>query len=276
MPELPEVETVRKDLIRLGLPGHVIQSADLFWHRTLAVPSLKEFQEKIAGAKIKDLARRGKYLIFNLDKGCLIMHLRMSGRIDFKTKPFDPRVHDRARLVFSDGAQLLFHDTRKFGRWYFTDDAEKIVGKLGIEPMDKKFTAAWLAGKLKNKKRTLKPLLLDQTLVAGIGNIYADEALWYAKLNPTINSSRLNDAEIQALHAGIVKAISAGIKNAGTSMGEGKANFYSVGGKRGSNQEALKVFRRTGEPCPACRVRIERIIVGQRSTHFCPSCQKNR
>ncbi len=311
MPELPEVETIRTDLIRAGLPGRIIRSADLFWHRTLAVPSLKEFQKKIAGSKIKDLARRGKYLIFHLEKtflkserlsphgaACpreggergskipdrvredkkrgafLIMHLRMSGKIDLKPGAFALRPHDRARLVFENGEQLLFHDTRKFGRWYFTDDREKIVGKLGIEPLDVKFTAAWLSGKLKNKKRILKPLLLDQTLIAGIGNIYADEALWYAKLNPTINSSRLTSAEVAALHAGIVKAIMAGIRNAGTSMGGGKANFYSVGGKRGDNQDNLKVFRRTGEPCPLCRAKIERIVVGQRSTHFCPQCQR--
>ncbi len=283
MPELPEVETIKNDLGRAGLCARTIQSADIFWHRTLAVPSLKEFQKQIVGAKIVKLARRGKYLIFELaSRGSwsvargaifLIVHLRMSGKIDLKPADFVPRKHDRARLVFENGTQLLFHDTRKFGRWYFVDDAEKIVGKLGIEPLDSKFTAAWLIENLKDKKRTLKPLLLDQTLIAGIGNIYADEALWYAQLNPEINSSRLSPNEVKALHAGIVKAISLGVRNAGTSMGVGKANFYSVSGKRGSNQEALKVFRRTGEPCPRCHAKIERIVVGQRSTHFCPKCQ---
>ena len=286
MPELPEVETIKNDLVAAGLCVRTIQSADIFWHRTLAVPSLKEFQKQIVGAKIMSLSRRGKYLVFKVRcatydlhqkerSSFLILHLRMSGKIDLKAADFAPRKHDRARLVFENGTQLLFHDTRKFGRWYFVDDAEKIVGKLGIEPLDAKFTAAWLIKNLKDKKRILKPLLLDQTLIAGIGNIYADEALWYAQLNPEINSSRLSPKEVKALHAGIVKAILLGVRNAGTSMGVGKANFYSVSGKRGSNQEALKVFRRTGEPCPRCRAKILRIVVGQRSTHFCPRCQSD-
>lgn len=284
MPELPEVETIRNDLIRAGLPGLKIRSADIFWHRTLAAPSIAEFKKQIAGSKIAGLSRRGKYLIFELAapgiRGAglrpafLIIHLRMSGRIDLKEKDFAPRIHDRARLMFENDSQFLFHDTRKFGRWYFVEAAEKITGKLGIEPLDEKFTAAWLAEKIKGMKRVLKPLLLDQTLIAGIGNIYADEALWFAKLHPQKNSAKLKSAEIEALHKGIVRAIEKGIKNAGTSMGTGKANFYSVGGKRGGNQEELNVFRRTGEKCPRCETKIIRIIVGQRSTHLCPACQR--
>ncbi len=282
MPELPEVETIKNDLVRAGLCSRKIQSADIFWHRTLACPSAPEFKKQVKDLKIKRLSRRGKYLILELashgswSAAFLILHLRMSGRIDLKEKEFDPRVHDRARLVLDDGSQLLFHDTRKFGRWYFVNDAEKIVGKLGIEPLDEKFTAGWLAEKIKDKSRALKPFLLDQTFIAGIGNIYADEALWYAKLHPETNSAKLKAEEIKALHAGIVKAIELGIRNAGTSMGVGKANFYSVGGKRGGNQEQLKVFRRTGEKCPRCHAKIVRIVVGQRSTHLCPVCQKKR
>lgn len=286
MPELPEVETIKNDLARAGLCARTVATADIFWHRTLACPSAFEFQKQIKSMKIEKLSRRGKYLILELmSRGpqgsgrrpaFLIMHLRMSGRIDLKEKEFEPRVHDRARLVLDDGSQLLFHDTRKFGRWYFVDDAEKIVGKLGIEPLDKKFTVGWLTEKMKGKKRAIKPLLLDQSFVAGIGNIYADEALWYAKLHPETNSAKLKDEEVKALHAGIVKAIELGIRNAGTSMGVGKANFYSVGGKRGGNQEQLKVFRRTGEKCPRCHAKIVRIVVGQRSTHLCCDCQKRR
>lgn len=279
MPELPEVETIKNDLVRAGLCARAIRSADIFWHRTLALPSAVEFQKQIKSMKIEKLSRRGKYLILELtgrEPWFLIMHLRMSGRIDLKETGFVPRTHDRARLVLDDGSQLLFHDTRKFGRWYFVNDAEKIVGKLGIEPLDKNFTVDWLAKKIKGKMRALKPFLLDQTFIAGIGNIYADEALWYAKLHPETNSAKLKDEEIKALHAGIVKAIELGIRNAGTSMGVGKANFYSVGGKRGGNQEKLKVFRRTGEKCPRCSEKIIRIVVGQRSTHLCCDCQKRR
>lgn len=279
MPELPEVETIKNDLVRAGLCSRAIRSVDIFWHRTLARPSAVEFQKQIKSMKIEKLSRRGKYLILELagrEKCFLIIHLRMSGRIDLKETGFVPRTHDRARLVLDDGSQLLFHDTRKFGRWYFVDDAEKIVGKLGIEPLDKNFTVGWLAEKIKNKSRALKPFLLDQSFIAGIGNIYADEALWYAKLHPETNTARLKAGEIKSLHAGIVKAIELGIRNAGTSMGVGKANFYSVGGKRGGNQEKLKVFRRTGEKCPRCHAKIVRIVVGQRSTHLCCDCQKRR
>ena len=273
MPELPEVETVRKDLIRAGLPGRVIQSADLFWHRTLAVPSLKDFEMKIAGAKIKGLARRGKYLIFNLDKGCLVMHLRMSGRIDFKSKAFDPRKHDRARLVFTDGAQLLFHDTRKFGRWYFTDDATKIVGKLGIEPLDKKFTAGWLAEKLKNKKRTLKPLLLDQSLVAGIGNIYADEALFEAKIHPRVMTHTLTFKQVRALNTAIKKVLRQAIRFRGSTL----RDFVDADGVVGSYRSRHKVYDRAGENCPRCKKhKIERIVLGGRSTCFCAVCQPDK
>lgn len=279
MPELPEVETIKNDLIRAGVGGQIVRFADVFWHRTLAVPDLQQFQNQIVGLKITQVSRRGKYLIFILSRKSpcfLVMHLRMSGRIDFQKDSFLPRPHDRARLVFENGTQLLFHDTRKFGRWYFVDDVEKVVGRLGMEPLDKNFTADWLAEKMKGKKRMLKPFLLDQTFIAGIGNIYADEALWYARLHPQKNSSKLTRDEVGALWNGIIKAIQSGVKNAGTSMGIGKANFYSVSGKRGGNQEKLQVFRRTSEPCPRCRVKIARILVGQRSTHYCPQCQKKR
>lgn len=274
MPELPEVETIRNDLLRAGLCGKTIRGADIFWHRTLSVPAVPDFLKKVKGLRVEALKRRGKYLIVELSKkSALILHLRMSGRIDLKEKGFVPRVHDRARLVFDDGSQLLFHDTRKFGRWYFVDDVETVVGKLGIEPLDENFAAEWLIKNIRGKSRALKPFLLDQGFIAGIGNIYADEALWYAQLHPRMNTAKLSTDQIKALHAGIVKAITLGVKNAGTSMGVGKANFYSVGGKRGGNQEKLKVFRRTGEKCPRCSEKIIRIIVGQRSTHLCPVCQ---
>lgn len=285
MPELPEVETIKNDLIRAGLIGHVIRGADIYWHRTLATPALAEFQKQIKGMRIEKLSRRGKYLIIELascdlrfaahEPSFLIIHLRMSGRIDLKEKNFEPRKHDRARLIFKDDSGFYFHDTRKFGRWWFVHNAEKVIGKLGIEPLDPEFTSAWLTEKIKNKSRALKPMLLDQMIIAGIGNIYADEALWYAKLHPQKNSAKLRTEEVKALHAGIVKAISLGIQNAGTSLGVGKANFYSAGGKRGTNQDQLNVFRRTGEPCPRCHEKIIRIIVSQRSTHLCPKCQKH-
>ena len=285
MPELPEVETVRRDLSRDKIPGNVIRGAEIFWPRTLAIPTVALFKKEIIGLQIKALSRRGKYLILELS-GCgsrslvpgsifLIIHLRMSGRIEIR-KNEPTKKHDRAKLILRDGREIVFHDTRKFGRWWLVKDLKQVVGRLGPEPFAETLTLEDFEERLRKIKRMLKPLLLDQTFVAGLGNIYVDEALWLARLHPKKNSGKLKKSEIKSLYEGILKAIQTGIKNLGTSLGKSEANFYSVAGRRGRNQDALNVFRRTGEPCPRCRARIERIVVGQRSTHFCPVCQKKR
>lgn len=277
VPELPEVETIRRDLIRNKLPGSIVASAEIFWHRTLSVPTADVFRKKVSGLQIKDLSRRGKYLIIELSgeskkDSFLIIHLRMSGRIEVR-KNEPSKKHDRAKLVLKDGREIVFHDTRKFGRWWFVENLNEVVGKLGPEPFKDTLSFSNFEKILSETSRMLKPLLLDQTFVAGLGNIYVDEALWLAKLHPRANSEQLLESETKALHQGILKAIQTGIANSGTSLGKSEANFYSVAGRRGRNQDALNVFRRTGEACPRCRVKIERIIVGQRSTHFCPTCQ---
>lgn len=274
MPELPEVETVRRDLIREKIPGSVISEAKILWPRTLAVPACGIFEKEIRGLEIKGLSRRGKYLILELsDEKHLIIHLRMSGRIEVR-KNEAPKKHDRAKLTFKDGRELVFHDTRKFGRWWFVEDLAQVVGKLGPEPFAETLSLRDFEARMSQTSRMLKPLLLDQTFVAGLGNIYVDETLWFAKLHPQMNSGKLKAAQIKDLHGAILKAIEIGIKNLGTSLGKSETNFYSVAGRRGRNQDALNVFRLTGKPCPRCRARIERIVVGQRSTHFCPKCQK--
>ena len=176
-------------------------------------------------------------------------------------------------LAFEDGSDLRFHDTRKFGRVYLVADAERILGRLGPEPLDPLFTPRMLFAGLRKRSRLVKPLLLDQSFVAGLGNIYTDEALWEAKIHPRRSSDSLSQKEAEALHAAIRKVLRRGLKNLGTSLGTGKANFYSVGRRRGRNRDELVVFRRTGMPCPRCAVPVQRIIVGQRSTHICPKCQ---
>lgn len=274
MPELPEVETVRRDLIREKIQGSAIASAKILWHRTLATPSIQTFEKEIQGAKVESLSRRGKYLILELsEKRHLIIHLRMSGRIEVRGNE-PAKKHDRAKLVLKDGRELVFHDTRKFGRWWFVKDLEEVVGKLGPEPFAETLSLPDFEKRLRATNRMLKPLLLDQTFVAGLGNIYVDEALWFARLHPEVNSGKLKKNQIKDLYDGILKAIQTGIKNLGTSLGKSETNFYSVAGRRGRNQDALNVFRLTGEPCKRCCVRIERIVVGQRSTHFCPKCQR--
>jgi formamidopyrimidine-DNA glycosylase len=176
-------------------------------------------------------------------------------------------------LSFTDRRQLRFHDTRKFGRFYLTADAEKILGRLGPEPLATGFTQKNFTQRLRPRKRMLKPLLLDQTFIAGLGNIYVDEALWESKIHPSRIAASLSESEIRALYRAIPRVLKRGLKNMGTSLGTGKPNFYSIAKHQGRNRDELKVFRRTGQPCHRCQATIRRIIVGQRSTHICPKCQ---
>jgi formamidopyrimidine-DNA glycosylase len=275
MPELPEVQTVVNDLNAAGLEGAVIIAARIFWSRTIATPGVRSFYRQIKGKKISAIWRRGKFLVFDFSGGHhMMIHLRMSGRIHLVSSDAERLKHEHVIIIFKDGRQLRFHDTRKFGRIYLVKDPEKILGKLGVEPLAPAFTAKSLINKMKVRKRLLKPLLLDQSFIAGLGNIYVDEALWEAKIHPCRIASTLSDAEIKRLHRTIPRVLKRGLKNLGTSLGTGKANFYSVARRKGRNTDELKVFRRTGMPCPSCKATIERIIVGQRSTHICVKCQK--
>ena len=185
MPELPEVQTVVNDLNAAGLIGIPIIAARVFWPRTIAEPSSRLFCRRIKGQKFTGLRRRGKYLVFEVADGhTMLLHLRMSGRLHLVSASVPRNKHEHVILSFDDGRQLRFHDTRKFGRLHLLKDPKKILGRLGPEPLAAGFTANTLIKRLKHRKRLLKPLLLDQTFVAGLGNIYADEALWEAKLHP--------------------------------------------------------------------------------------------
>jgi formamidopyrimidine-DNA glycosylase len=197
----------------------------------------------------------------------------MSGRLHLVSAATERLSHEHVTLSFEDGSELRFHDTRKFGRMYLTDDADAILRRLGPEPLEAGFTPQILFAGLQARCRRLKPLLLDQGFVAGLGNIYTDEALWEARIHPCRLSDSLSRRESRTLHAAIRKVLRRGLKNLGTSLGTGQANFYSVSRRRGRNRDELQVFRRTGEPCPRCETPIRRLIVGQRSTHICPKCQ---
>jgi formamidopyrimidine-DNA glycosylase len=275
MPELPEVETIARDLRAAGIAGKTLNCAQVYWPRTIAQPSAPEFCRRIAKKTIVDVRRRGKFLVFDLTAGGnLLIHLRMSGRLHWHARHSKRASHEHVVLGFSDGSELRFHDPRKFGRIYLTPAAETILGKLGPEPLDKAFTAQLLQSMLKRRKRLVKPLLLDQSFIAGMGNIYTDEALWEAKIHPQRTSHTLDGGEAAYLHAAIQSVLRRGLKNLGTSLGAGQANFYSIRRRQGRNRDKLNVFRRTGQPCPRCATAIQRIIVGQRSTHICPNCQR--
>ncbi|MBN1635373.1 MAG: DNA-formamidopyrimidine glycosylase [Deltaproteobacteria bacterium] len=275
MPELPEVQTIVNDLKTAGLVGATISGARVCWSRTIAEPSVDEFCSQIIGQKIADISRRGKFIVFSFVSGLtMLIHLRMSGRLNIVDACADCTKHEHIIFNFGTNLHLRFHDTRKFGRIHLLKDPGRILDKLGPEPLDEKFTQEILKKRLLAHKRMLKPLLLDQAFIAGLGNIYVDEALWEARIHPCRTSCSLTDREIRSLHRAICLVLRRGLKNLGTTLGDGETNFYSVARRKGRNRDELRVFRRTGEPCPRCRTLIERMVVGQRSSHICPVCQQ--
>lgn len=274
MPELPEVQTIVNDLLEGGVRGAVITRAEVLWPRTVSGLTSEQFCRGIAGKVAEAVRRRGKFIVFDLaPQGHLLVHLRMSGRLIVASPREARSPYDRLVLRFGADREVRLHDTRKFGRCYLVEHTNGILDRLGPEPLDPDFTVPLFAERLLSCRRRLKPLLLDQSFLAGLGNIYVDEALWEAGLHPCRVSVTLTRKEIRALHGAIVRVLERGIRNGGTSLGRGKANFRSLGEMAGRNQAHLKVFRRTNEPCRRCRCPIERIVVGQRSTHICPSCQ---
>lgn len=277
MPELPEVQTVVNDLEASGLIGIAVTGAQVFWPRTIAELSPTAFCRRIKQRKLKGVRRRGKYIVFDLSgPDHLLIHLRMTGRLNLVESSEPRSKHEHVILSFENQRQLRFHDTRKFGRFYLVQDPETILGNLGPEPLAPSFAAAVLAERLGSSQRMLKPLLLDQSFIAGLGNIYVDEALWEAKIHPCRMASALSEIEIRSLHRAVCKVLKQALKNLGTTLGAGKSNYYSIAKNKGRNREQLMVFRRTDLPCFRCSSIIKRIVVGQRSTHICPMCQKNK
>lgn len=267
MPELPEVETFARQL-KPALVGKKILDVDLRWKRTLATPSPKKFKEQIVGQKIVDVSRRAKFLDLQLTDYHLLIHLRMSGDLLIRSSTIVPNKHDRLIIKMSGNRSLVFNDTRKFGRLWFTSNTEEVLGELGPEPFGKEFTPKWLYTALKGKKRKLKPLLLDQTFLAGLGNIYTDEALHIAKLHPAAASNSVTVKQAEALHEAIRKVLKEGIRRNGASI-----DWVYRGGQF---QHYFRVYDRAGQPCPVCGTAIQRLVIGQRGTHICPHCQTVR
>ena len=264
MPELPEVETFARAL-KPELVGSTILSADLRWARTLAIPSPAQFRKQVAGQKIVDVSRRAKYLVIHLKDYNLLIHLRMSGDLVIRTGKIRAEKHDRLLLHLSGNKTLAFNDTRKFGRVWLTDQPEKILSKLGPEPLEKDFTARWLFENLHTRKRQLKPLLLDQSFIAGLGNIYTDECLHIAKLHPLALSNTVKLEQAEALHKAIRAVLKEGIRRNGASI-----DWVYRGG---DFQNHFRVYDQDGKPCPDCGTTIQKFTVGQRGTHVCPKCQ---
>ena len=272
MPELPEVETIRAGLAR-HLPGRRFTAATLYWPGCVDRPPPEQFVEQIAGRRIAAVERRGKYLILRLDDGgALIVHLRMTGRLRWLPPDAEPDRQTRAILFLDDGHELHFTDQRKFGRLSLVPDETALrerLAKLGPEPLGPELTPGRLHEMVRRRHSQLKPLLLDQRFLAGLGNIYVDEALFRARLHPLRRCDTLGDAEIDRLYEGVVGALRQGIANRGTTL----ASYRDAWGTAGRNQERLLVFRQQGRPCPNCGVPIQKTRVAGRGTHYCPACQ---
>ncbi len=271
MPELPEVETIARAL-RQGagnspaILGRRVTGAHLLWARTLVTPDPAEFQPRIVGQVVQDVGRRGKFILFYLSSDVLLIHLRMSGDLLVEpiTEPF--ATHHRLVLDLDRGQRLAFNDTRKFGRVWLTAEPESVLGALGPEPLDDGFSADDLFKCLHKRRRQLKPLLLDQTFIAGLGNIYTDEALHRAKLHPLTLAHTLTPSQAESLWHNIRLVLQEGIRRNGASI-----DWVYRGG---DFQNYFRVYQRAGEPCFTCGTPVERIVIGQRGTHYCPTCQR--
>lgn len=286
MPELPEVETIVRKLnaglpMENGqpsyppLPGCVIRAVRADWPRQI-YPSVRALEMRLPGHCIESITRRGKYLLFHLTPTgheqpaaseyiWLLIHLKMSGRLGVLPADWPRSKHDHVILALDNDYELRFNDARKFGRVYLVDDPLQVVGQLGPEPLDPAFTLSAFRARLAGRSGALKPTLLDQTFVAGVGNIYADEALWRAGLHPRRQANTLSTAESAALYRSIRAALNAGLRYSGVALDW----VYP----QGNYQKHLKVYGRTGLPCRRCGTAIKRLTIGQRSTHICPSCQ---
>jgi formamidopyrimidine-DNA glycosylase len=283
MPELPEVETVRRRLLTC-LPGLLLHEVVVNDH-TVSEQSEAELNGLIAGRRVTGLRRRGKYLLvdFGAAEGAVgqtagpavaVIHLRMTGQLVFR-----PETGERpARFIWrlEPGTDLFFQDVRRFGRlWALVPAAEDGFFDsrgMGPEPFGPAFTVEYLRGALRDRRAPLKAFLLDQRRIAGVGNIYADEALFRARLHPLRAAGSVGPREARRLHAALLETLQAGIDHEGSSI----ESFVDPAGERGSFQEILNVYQRTGEPCRVCAATVERTVVGGRGTHYCPRCQPRR
>ena len=268
MPELPEVETIKNELIP-HVVGHRITGIDLLWKGIVRQPPPEEFCSRLAGQKVTGVQRRGKYLIFTLGHGVWILHLKMSGSLLVKPAWDKPDKYTRAIFHLNQGTGLYFRDVRKLGVMWLVQDENEIVGKLGPEPLEDAFTPQVLADILSRRSAPIKALLCDQEAIAGIGNMYADEALFAARINPLRRGGSLSREEIERLHHAIKEVLLTAIGNKGASI----LNYYRPGGELGSAHFDFKVAHRRDEPCPVCGTPIERIAIRNRGTYFCPKCQ---
>jgi len=269
MPELPEVETIKRELAP-KIVGRSFSGVIINWPKAVQIPSAEGFSRRLIGKTIEELERRGKYLILRLFGGeALILHLRMSGSLLLKTASGEPDPYTRAIFLLDDGVELHFSDRRKLGMMWLVEDESMIVGKLGPEPLAPGFTAEALGERAKKRLAPIKAVLCDQTFLAGVGNMYADEALFAARIHPLRKGNSLSPQEVERLHGALRRVLEEAIANWGASI----SDYRRPGGELGAAQFVFKVAHRGGEPCPVCATPIQRIPLRKRGTYFCPKCQ---
>jgi formamidopyrimidine-DNA glycosylase len=275
MPELPEVETIVRALSNGGRDGQPILGCTvlkpfLFWRRTLAEPDEPIFLERMVGQTVQAVQRRAKYIVVKFNINTLLIHLRMSGdlRVESMWNENGANLlpHDRLALSFENDLALIFNDPRKFGRVWLTAYPDKVLGGLGPEPLENDLTPRYFYELLHQRQRQLKPLLMDQRFLAGLGNIYTDEALFRARLHPLLISNEVTEKQAQDLLAAIRDVLNEGINRNGASI-----DWVYRGG---DFQNTFNVYQRHGEACYVCGSVIQRAVIGQRGSHFCPNCQQ--
>ncbi len=275
MPELPEVETIKNQLEK-KIVGKKIKAVKINLPRLIQGTTVKEFEKNVIGAKIKKISRRAKLLIIELSTGySLVIHLKLTGRIIFRKKL--EKEDEKSHLIyeFADKTILLHHDFRQFGwvKLIKTEDLEKYFQKEGFgpEPLEKDFTLEKFKELLAKKPRQkIKPLLMDQTFIAGVGNVYAQEACWWAKILPTRIVKSLKEKEIEDLYYSLIKILKESIKHRGSSVDA----YVDTEGKEGDYFSKLKVYDRENQPCYRCGEKIKKMMLAGRGTYFCLSCQK--
>lgn len=269
MPELPEVETVKNALKRQVL-NKKIKLANIYWNNIIAFPKPEQFKEKIKNQTINDILRRGKWLMFELDDYFLLSHLRMEGKYFIRNKGDERTKHEHVTFLFTDNTELRYHDTRKFGKMYLIkkEDAYNVkpLNELGLEPWDKNLTKEYLKSKF--NKKPIKTQLLDQSIITGIGNIYADEILFQCKIHPEKEGNKLTDKNLEDIIKYTKITLEKAIKLGGTTV----KSYTSEEGVHGLFQNELLVH--TKEICPNCNNKITKITVGGRGTYYCQKCQK--
>ncbi|WP_368644995.1 DNA-formamidopyrimidine glycosylase [Alkalibacterium putridalgicola] len=273
MPELPEVENVRNGLKKLII-GKRIVNTRVLWDNIIKDPQVSEFQQRIQGQKIEDIRRRGKFLLFVLSRDVLISHLRMEGKYRLERPEVPLTKHTHVVFELDSGEELRYLDVRKFGKMSLVEKADlelhPSMKDLGPEPTDDTLETAYLINALKKTERPIKACLLDQKIVVGIGNIYADEILYDAYIHPERKGNELNESEIKRLRASIISIMNKAVEKGGTTI----RTYSNAYGDEGSYQNYLSVYGKTEEVCPRCQHTIRKIKVGQRGTHYCPQCQK--